>query len=174
MEPRLTPLSVAERTDDQRRLLAGTGELNIFTTFARHPRLFDVFIRFAGRLLNRSTLPALDREILILRTAYRCGSEYEWVHHVEIAGELGMPAETITQLRTEDCTDPALALLIRAADQLTLDHDLDDETWTGLRERYADEQLIELCMLVGNYAMIAGVLKSLRVPLERPVSSTQD
>ena len=53
-----------------------------------------------------------------------------------------------------------------AADQLTAAHDLDDETWAALRERYDDAQLIELCMLVGDYAMIAGVLKSLRVPLE--------
>jgi hypothetical protein len=31
--------------------------------------------------------------------------------------------------------------------------------------------MIELCMLVGAYAMLAGVLKSLRVPLEDELRS---
>ncbi|MGH3632207.1 MAG: hypothetical protein ACRDRL_32795, partial [Sciscionella sp.] len=49
---------------------------------------------------------------------------------------------------------------------LVADHDLDADTWAALRAHYDEQQMIELCMLVSNYAMIAGVLKSLRVPLE--------
>jgi 4-carboxymuconolactone decarboxylase len=65
-----------------------------------------------------------------------------------------------------DGVDEDTALLIRAADQLTAEHELDDRTWSALSERFDEAQMIELCMLVGDYAMIAGVLKSLRVPLE--------
>lgn len=169
MTPRILPLPADQRTPDQQALIEATGtELNIFTTLVRHPKLFEVFGRFAGRLLRRSGLPEHIREALILRTAYRCRAPYEWAQHHEIARAIGMPDEVITAIGTDepDLTDPLLALAIKAADQLTTRRTLDDDTWASLREHYDDAQLIELCMLVGNYAMIAGVLNALRVPLE--------
>jgi 4-carboxymuconolactone decarboxylase len=167
--PRIPPLAREQRSAEQQRLVEVTGtELNIFTTLVRHPALFEVFTRFAGRLLRRSLLAEHERETLILRTAYRCRATYEWAQHVEIARQIGMAEETIAAIGGEhpELADQNLALLIRVADQLTGRHDLDEETWAALRERYDDQQLIELCMLVGDYAMIAGVLNALRVPLE--------
>jgi 4-carboxymuconolactone decarboxylase len=167
--PRIPPLAPDERDADQRRLVEATGsELNIFTTFVRHPKLFDVFTGFAGRLLYRSLLPDDVRETLILRTAYRCRSPYEWAQHLEIARQIGMSEDLIATIGTDrpETADQDLALLLSAADQLTAHRDLDDPTWAALRGRYDDKQLIELCMLVGNYAMIAGVLNSLRVQLQ--------
>lgn len=168
-DARIPPLAVEERSAEQQRLVEETGsELNIFTTLVRHPKLYEVFTRFAGRLLRRSLLPDDVRETLILRTAYRCRADYEWVQHREIALAIGMTEEVIAAIGTEApaLADEHLVLLLHTADQLTKDRDLDDPTWAALRERYDDQQLIELCMLVGDYAMIAGVLKSLRVPLE--------
>lgn len=167
--PRLAPLAPAERTDEQRAIIDSLdNELNIFTTFVRNPALFKAYATFAGRLLYRSGLPPAVREVLILRTAYRCRSAYEWVHHVEIGEQAGVPADVIAALGTEQPTgiDADTALLVSAADQLTATHDLADETWAGLRGIFDEQQLIEICMLVGNYVMTAGVLKSLRVPLE--------
>lgn len=168
-QPRIAPLPLDERTEEQRELMTKVAnEKHIFQTLVRHPRLFDAFRRFAGRLLARSGLPATERETLILRTAYRCRADYEWVQHIEIAANIGLPADVITALGTPDPQglDEPTALLVRAADQLTSRRELDDPTWAALSARYDEQQLIELCMLVGNYAMIAGVLKSLRVSLE--------
>lgn len=169
MTPRIPPLPAAQRTAEQQALVEATGtELNIFTTLVRHPKLFEVFGQFAGRLLRRSQLPEQVREALILRTAYRCRAVYEWAQHREIARGIGMDEAVINAFGTErpELADRKLALAVRAADQLTTGHDLDDDTWAALREDYDDAQLIELCMLVGDYTMIAGVLNALRVPLE--------
>jgi alkylhydroperoxidase family enzyme len=105
---------------------------------------------------------------LILRTAYRCGADYEWVHHVEIGRQAGLTDDVIAALGVADldALDDDTALLARAADQLTSVRELDDPTWSALRDRFDEQQLIEICMLVGGYVMVAGVLKSLRVPLE--------
>lgn len=168
-EARIPPLPAAERSEDQQRLIdVGGSELHIFTTLVRHTKLYDVFQRFAGRLLRRSGLPEQVRETLILRTAYLCRADYEWVQHVRIATGIGVPEAVITAAGVEhpEAPDEHTALLFTAADQLIRDHDLDDTTWAALRETYDDNQMIELGMLVGNYAMIAGVLKSLRVQLE--------
>ncbi len=168
-QPRLGPLTAGERSAEQQQLLDNVGsELNIFTTLVRNPALFKDFARFAGRLLNRSGLPAQVRETVILRTAYRCAADYEWTHHVVIARETGMSDDVITALGKADpgAVDEHTALLVRAVDQLATERELDERTWSELSARYDEQQMIELCMLVGDYAMIAGVLKSLRVQLE--------
>lgn len=168
-EPRLAPLSKQERSPEQQALIDDVGsELNIFTTLIRHPGLFADFHTFAGRLLRRSGLPEQDRETLILRTAFRSRSDYEWVQHARIAAGVGLTPEVIAALAEDvpSALSSEQALLARAADQLSSDRDLDAVTWQELRTRYTEDQVIEVCMLVGNYAMIAGVLKSLRVVLE--------
>jgi 4-carboxymuconolactone decarboxylase len=167
--PRLHPIPAAERTPEQQQLLEKVrSEKHIFTTLVHHPELFDVFQRFSGRLLFRSSLTATEREILILRTAYRAGSGYEWVQHVEIATSVGLDAQVIAQLDKDEpvLDDPHVALLVGAADELAVQRYLEQPTWEALRQTYNDQQMIEICMLVGNYAMIAGVLKSLHVQVE--------
>jgi 4-carboxymuconolactone decarboxylase len=167
--PRLAPLAPDERTDEQRAIIERIGsEFHIFTTLVRNPELFSAYERFAGRLLYRSGLPDDVRETLILRTAYRCRSVYEWVHHVEIGRRIGLSDEIIALLDTDEPAglDPRTAVLVAAADQLVLGHDLDDATWTGLRALFDERQVIEVCMLVGDYVMTAGVLRALRVRLE--------
>jgi 4-carboxymuconolactone decarboxylase len=57
-------------------------------------------------------------------------------------------------------------VLLRAADELVRTHRLSDTAWSGLAERYPTGQIIEICMLVGQYAMLAGVLNSLGVQIE--------
>ena len=56
--------------------------------------------------------------------------------------------------------------MIRAADELVTAHPLSDPTWRDLATRYPTEQLIEICLLVGQYAMLAGTLTSLGVQIE--------
>ena len=53
--------------------------------------------------------------------------------------------------------------MLQACDELCTDRDLGDATWAGLAARFDIRQLVELPMLVGHYAMLAGTLKALRV-----------
>src|SRR5271165_2549045 len=94
--PRIPPLGDGERNDDVRQLLAALRpdpngpELNIFPTFARHPELFKAWLGFGGFLLLNGDLPSRDRELLTLRTAFNCGSDYEWGQHLPIAATAGV------------------------------------------------------------------------------------
>jgi alkylhydroperoxidase family enzyme len=51
----------------------GGGPPHIFTTLARHRRLFRRWLRFAGALMPGGTLPRADSELLILRVAHNSG-----------------------------------------------------------------------------------------------------
>lgn len=152
----------------------GSGPPHIFTTLARHRRLFRRWLRFAGALMPGGKLPRAASELVILRVAHNTGSDYEWSQHERIALTAGLGAEQVQRVREgsgwEGWTDMQ-RLLLRACDQLHDDRAISDELWAELRPLLSDEQLIELCMLVGHYEMLAMTLNSLRVqPDELPDS----
>jgi 4-carboxymuconolactone decarboxylase len=169
--PRITPLPVAERDERTAALLAplrfGDDDMNLFATLARHPRLLKRWSQFGGLLLFGGTLSHRDREVLILRTAANTGADYEWGHHTFLARSAGLTDEEVTALAAPEpdlSTDDLL--LVRAADELHADGVIGDETWAALADRYDEQQLIELCMVVGQYHLVAFTLNSLRVERE--------
>lgn len=173
---RMAPLGTEERDDEQAALLdrlrAFRGrDLNVFATVARHPQLLRAWARFGGVLMNQGLLPPRDRELLILRTAKRCGADYEWQHHREIATEAGLAARAAQAAAGDvEPVDAWDVVLLAAADELTGDRRLSDSTWTALAQRYDDRQLLEVCFLVGQYALIAGVVRSLGVENDPPLA----
>jgi 4-carboxymuconolactone decarboxylase len=142
-----------------------TGRSNVFTTLVRHPELFRTWTAMLDVLLN-GTLPARDREALILRTGWNCRSEYEWGQHVVVGRRVGLTDQEIERVRAGPSApdwDDTTATLLRAADELHADATLSEATWTALSDRYDEQQLIEIVMVVGHYHMVAMLLKSLQV-----------
>jgi 4-carboxymuconolactone decarboxylase len=177
MKARIDPLPETEWNDSVRQMLTARNPdpaavMNIFSTLARHPDLFAKWQSFGGRLLFRGTLPARDREILILRTAWNCRCEYEWGHHVSIGRSAGLTDDEVARIsRVPDSKewDEFEITLLRAADELHEAAVITDETWTALAGRYNEQQLIELAMLVGQYHLVAFTLNSLGVQREAGV-----
>jgi alkylhydroperoxidase family enzyme len=147
----------------------GGGPPHVFTTLARHRRMFRKWLRFAGALMPGGSLPREEAELLILRVAHNTGSDYEWQQHERIAQVEGLSAEDVARVRlgadAEGWT-PRRALLLRAADELHSERRIGEQTWNGLRPLLRDHELIELCMLVGHYEMLAMTLNSLDVQLD--------
>jgi len=144
---------------------------DIFTTLGRHRRLFRAWLRFAARLMPYGTLDRADAELVILRVAVGCGSDYEWYQHVRLARHAGLTDEQIGRVGAGPDAPGWSAhqrALLRAADQLSTDRTLDEAVWARLRATYDERRLIELCLLVGHYAMLAGTLNALGVRPEQP------
>ena len=143
-----------------------TGPPNIFLTLGRHPRLFRAWLRFAGRLMPRGDLPRTETELVILRVAHNCDSEYERVQHVRIGRSVGLSREQIERVAdgpdASDWSERQRALL-RATDELHADRVISGATWSELAAHYSERELIAICMLIGHYEMLAMVLASLRV-----------
>ena len=170
--PRIGPLPPDERSGAQEELLAGTMDAlqgaNIFSTLVRAPGLFRRWLPFAGKLLA-GKLPARDRELLILRTAWNCRADYEWGHHVALGLAAGLGREEIDRIPggpEAPGWPPLDTLLLQAADDLHADQRIAEATWRGLEATYDEQQLIELPMLVGHYHLVAMTLKTLGVELE--------
>ena len=174
---RLTPLPLAEMNERTREKLAegglipaGGGEpLAIFATLARHPKLLGSWLPFGGRLLAGGSLERRLTELVILRTAYNMGNEYEWGQHVPISLVFGLERVDIERVVVGPAADgwsPLEALLLQATDELHNERYLTDATWNALAEHLNEVQLIELCFLVGHYSMLAMFLRSAGVQLE--------
>jgi alkylhydroperoxidase family enzyme len=174
MPPRIPPLAAEGRDPktaemlDALRGFNGT-ELNIFATLAHHPRLLKRWSAFGGVLLYGGALPARERELLILRTGYLCRAPYEWGQHVPIGTAAGLTDEEIARVAhgpDDPGWSPEDAVVLRAVDELHADSRIGDDTWTGLASRWDEQQLIEVCMVVGQYHLVAMTLNSLGVEPE--------
>jgi len=179
--PRLQPLPETEWDDETRALLAAGGTvdgqvLNIFKTLAHHPKLMKRWLVFGAHVLGKTTLPARDRELLILRTGWKCRSPYEWGQHVVIARAAGITDDEIEAVAVGPDAQlwaPFDATLLRAADELHDDSSLSDATWQALSERYNEQQLLDTIFTVGQYHLVSMALNSCAVERDDGVTGVR-
>ncbi len=178
-EPRIKPLEESEWDEDARILIEGlqkTGNpvINIVKTLANYSKLYKRWRVFGNHVLFKSALPIREKEILILRIGWLCGSEYEWGQHVIIGKRAGLNDEDIKRI-TEgaDATgwDPFEATLIRAVDELFSDAFISDATWNALSERYNTKQLMDVVFTIGQYNLVSWALNTFGVQRERGLPS---
>ncbi len=176
-EPRLAPLAESQWSEKQGELLTpykrSDGKiLNVFATIGRHPKLFERFVPFAMYVLQEQTLPARDREMLILRIGWLCQAKYEFGHHTLSGKQAGLTDEEILRI-TRGSDDPGWsdfdAALIRAADELYHNAIISDATWNTLSEHYNEKQLMDVIFTVGQYNMVSWMLNSFGVQLDEGV-----
>jgi len=179
-QPRIKPLQKDEWSEEAKAVLAPmiSGEgvngghdevFNIFKTLVNHPDLARRWLVFGNHILGKSTLPAREREILILRIGYLCQAGYEWGQHVVIGKRCGMSVADINACKTGPETEglaEADRLLLLATDELHNDAHISDSTWTGLAAHFSTQQLMDLVFTVGQYNLVSMALNSFGVQLD--------
>ena len=145
--------------------------MHLFETLGQHKLLFLTFLPYAGQLLNHGKLAKTETELVILRVGHLRGSEYELQQHRRLARSRGVDAALQEKIfagpQAEGLTDRQRALL-QAVDEFIIDRDLSDETYATLSAHLSRQQIIEFCALAGHYDTIAGILATLRVPMDFP------
>jgi 4-carboxymuconolactone decarboxylase len=171
-KPRIEPLPESEWSDEIRELLPKTPDgksrpLNIFTTLVRHPKLFKRWQVFGNHVLAKSTLPARERELVILRTGFLCKSGYEFHQHTRIGLSAGLTREEIAKLQRDasEWTGPD-AVLIRATDELHADQMISEPTWQALKASFSEQQLLDLVFAIGQYTLVSMALNTFGVQIE--------
>jgi 4-carboxymuconolactone decarboxylase len=171
-KPRIQPLKKSACTTEQLKLLetlGPAGSLNAFTTLVRHPKLFQRSLPLLSYVLQESTLPPRDRELLILRSAWLCRTEYEWSLHSVSGKQAGLSNREILRItkgpnaKGWSTFDTAL---LQATDELRKDTCISDSTWAALAKKYSEQQLMDLVFTVGQYTLVSMTLNTFGVELE--------
>ena len=119
--------------------------------------------------VNNYAIPLRDKELLILRTAWLSRGDYIWGRHNLMGQGAGLTGEQIARITAGpdaagwEAFDRAL---LRAADELHASRFISRSTWDTLAERYSEEQLREVVMIVGNYTQLAMFQNTLGALLE--------
>ena len=172
---RLSPVTQPYTPDVQAafaRLPADWGPpFAIFTVLARDADLLQRFLRGSVGYRPDSKLSLRQREVLLLRVCANCNCRYEWGLRVHFfAGQAGITPEQIRASVHGMAEDPVWPaedrLLLRLADALQDDCDIDNALWAELSGAFSGEAILELLMLAGYYRTVAYLANGLRLPPE--------
>jgi 4-carboxymuconolactone decarboxylase len=145
--------------------------MHLFATLGQHKRLFLSMMPYSGALL-RGRLPRADTELVILRVAHLRNSEYELQHHRQMGRRRGLDDQTQQAIfgwpdSPDRLTDRQQALL-SATDEFVQNRSISSGVWEQLAGHLDRRQLIEFCMLAGQYDGLAATMSALEIPLDHP------
>ena len=174
-KPRIAPTHVESWNDAQKALAQplldkrGT-VINIFRTLMNHPDAMKGFMGWGSYVLSKkNSLPAREREIVILRIGLLCGSGYEWTQHRAIGVRAGLTdteIEAIKQGAAASHWSAADAALLRATDDLHGSHFVSDASWAALRAHFSEKQCMDVVFTAGQYTQVSMILNSFGVQLD--------
>jgi 4-carboxymuconolactone decarboxylase len=175
---RFAPLPRAAWTDEARAVFAFWGEpgaydngsaTNMVMVLAHHPALATAYFTFGKHLLVTSTLPARDRELIVLRVSCLLRSAYEWHYHVGYALNLGMGLDEIAAIEHGSAAAGWAerdAAVLRAVEELHAQSRLSDACRTVLARHFDPRQIIDLVFTIGNYVMLSWAIAALDIEIE--------
>jgi alkylhydroperoxidase family enzyme len=145
---------------------------NVVATFAHHRELSDRFAPLFDLILNQGMTPRRQRELVILRTGWNCGSEYEFGQHTLFGRDAGLTDAEIRAL-VRPLDDHAWSaddrVLLEMADDLHADSYVGDATWAGLTARWRPAEILEFLAACLCYVAVSGILNTFGVELDKGV-----
>lgn len=178
--PRIPVLEPSAIDGDVARLVAlaaqpGREPPATIAVLAYVPDLLGPFLGWAAALALRGRLTKRDHELVALRAAWRCGSGYEWIEHVEFARRANIDDDAIRASGAELALggwDERDRALLGAVDELVATYDLSDNAWRALADHFDAAEIVEILFVTGQYTMLSIVANAARVtvpPGEMPL-----
>lgn len=145
------------------------GTLNVYRALGRNPPILAAFREFGGAVWHGSDLEPVERELVILTTAYHTEMAYEWHQHVRVALDEGIEPEIILAVSMDrpDALDPEHARLVEYVERFVAGG-MDDATHDALLAHYDEPTIVGIGVLSGLYIGLSYVLDALDVELEAP------
>ena len=159
----------AEVQGEDRSWKQGRSLPGMLKTVAHHPALMGPFLDFSSVIAQRGVLSRRHSELLAMRAAWNCQSDFEWGHHLEYALEAGLSRVEIARIpvgsRAEGWS-PLEQVLLETADELHARQNVSDELWEKLSAEFSADQLVEVLFVVGQYTMLSMFVNASGVELE--------
>lgn len=142
--------------------LHGPAGIQLYSRGAASLNAHNKYLRFEAGITPRV------REVAILATAREFDSQFEWAAHEPEALKEGVPPAVIDVIKHRKPTtglDETDAMLIEMGRQLWRDHKLSSELFARVKDRFGPHMLVDLVLLMGNYAGTAALLHAVDMQL---------
>ncbi|MEO7385214.1 MAG: carboxymuconolactone decarboxylase family protein [Novosphingobium sp.] len=181
--PRIPPLPPEEWTSEAREVFAywegptayeNGSRSNTMMTLAQHPRLAIASQHFGKYVLVESDLSTRQRELIVLRIAWRYNSAHQWTHHVLSGRKIGMVDAEFEALRATGPSSVWCAeeqAIIDAVDQLCDTGQVENSTWNMLAQTMDTHKLMDILYAIGMFTMNAWAFNAMGIELELDVAA---
>jgi 4-carboxymuconolactone decarboxylase len=143
--------------------LQGPSGIGLYSPKAsEHARALNRYLRFEAGLAPRV------REIAILTTAREMDSQFEWAAHEPEARKEGVEGRVIDIIKHRMPTaglEETDATVIELGRQIFRDRKVTSDTFAKAKALFGANKLVELVMLMGNYAGTAALLTAVDMQL---------
>ena len=144
--------------------LQGPAGIQLYTKGAPHLVALNQYLRFQSGISPRI------REIAILTTAREMDSQFEWAAHEPEALNVGVPVNVVDVIKHHRATaglDDADAAVIELGRQIWRSHKVTSELFATAKSLFGPNMLIDLVLLMGNYASTAALLATVDMQLHK-------
>ena len=147
--------------------LRGPGGIQLYSPAGPLISQINQYLRFG------SGIAAGLREIAILTTAREASNQFEWTMHEPAALKEGIAPEVIDLIKHRkpvgDLPEEQ-ALIIRLGRAIFTDRVVPSDLFAQARAQFGDQRLVDIVLLMGNYAATAALLTAfdMQLPPDRP------
>jgi len=157
-----------------------------------YPRLLSVYLTLFDD--TRRILPQVDWWLIALRIPVVLDAKYQWEANEPVARLHGMseekvaaiertapaltagklPEDNVELLEKEEVFTPRDRAILRMVDEQLLTYDNLEETVKLAREYLSVEELVELYIVLGEYALVGRITKGLRCDLDGEIPGIKE
>lgn len=165
--PPVVPGTRPELADIEDRILAERGRISLlYQVLLNSGPIAAGWERMLTAVRNETSVPAVLRELIILRVAVLNRASFEFEAHAPIAQRAGLSDEKIEAVRRSEISavfDSREALMLELADAMTCDVTVPDVLFGRLREAFDDAGIVEVVATVAAYNMVSRFLVALNL-----------
>ncbi|MCJ1466157.1 hypothetical protein MMC07_004776 [Pseudocyphellaria aurata] len=159
---------------------------NIFLLLGHSSGLFPPLMGVIGGCFdsNVRTLPLLDWQLIVLRTATTLGAQYEYDVNRPVANVYGMEKAKIDAIDTKQSAEDIKSgkgpwtdrdrIILRIVDEQLVTYTNEPETIQAAKEILTVEELVEVLIILGTYALIARVIRGLKIDDDAEIPGLED
>lgn len=131
-----------------------------FEVLLHTPDIARSIAELGAKIRFSSTLPDVDRELVILTVGVTHGCAFVWDSHIDLARTFGVRQEALDALTAggDAGLDDHELLLVSSTRSLCRTGGVSDDQFSGLVAAYGQRGAVDYCATVGYYTMLGFVM----------------
>ncbi|HSQ05975.1 MAG TPA: carboxymuconolactone decarboxylase family protein [Burkholderiales bacterium] len=138
----------------------------LYRVLLNSPSFTQAWLHFLTAVRMQMSIPALYRELVLVRVAMLNGAQYEYREHAPLALAAGFSREQIDALAdwsSSNVFDESQRAVLAYIDAMTREISVPDDIFAGVREIFTDRQLVELTGMIATFNFVSRFLVALEI-----------